>query len=298
MLAAPAVADAASVAYIENGEVWVVLAGRRARRCASPRRWSTATARPRSGSRSRPSDGGRIVAARNKPGRIVAASRGSRSGSRTARSTVEGPLNCPGGLVDATSYPLGFDVTADGAHMVYGYSNTSGCCPYTFGRGTYVRPVTNSSLEPIAISGYEDPTLFGSRVIAHVRLDDRTSRPRDDLRDRLRALAGRVAGTGLDCAARDVAANGQLVALRARAVEHADQTIGKIGVLSIAGVDRRHLQPARGRLLPARRPASRRTSRSPRTARFDRVDRRPGPQGRRRRRLDADESARSRRRRS
>ena len=52
--------------------------------------------------------------------------------------------------------------------MVYGYSNTSGfCCPISFGRGIYVRPVTNSPLEPIAISGQEDPTLFGSRVIAH-----------------------------------------------------------------------------------------------------------------------------------
>ena len=48
-------------------------------------------------------------------------------------------------------YPLGFDITPDGAHMVYGYSNTSGfCCPITYARGTYVRPVTNSPLEPIS----------------------------------------------------------------------------------------------------------------------------------------------------
>ena len=51
--------------------------------------------------------------------------------------------------------------------MVYGYSNTSGCCPISFGRGFYVRPVTNSSLEPIDVSGWLHPTLFGSRVIAH-----------------------------------------------------------------------------------------------------------------------------------
>gem|GEM_PF-3811941 len=64
-------------------------------------------------------------------------------------------------------YPLGFDVTADGSHMVYGYSNSSSCCPIGFAQGTYVRPVTNSALDPINISGQQHPTLFGSRVIAH-----------------------------------------------------------------------------------------------------------------------------------
>jgi len=62
------------------------------------------------------------------------------------------------------AYPLSFDVTADGKHMVYGYSNSGFCCPISFAQGTYVRPVTNSPLEPISISGREDPTLFGDRV--------------------------------------------------------------------------------------------------------------------------------------
>ena len=30
----------------------------------------------------------------------------------------------------------------------------------TFAQGTYVRPVTNSPLEPIVITGQEEPTLF------------------------------------------------------------------------------------------------------------------------------------------
>ena len=67
-------------------------------------------------------------------------------------STVEGPLNAPTGWTSYT-YPLGFDITADGAHMVYGYSNTTGFSPIIFGRGFYVRPVTSSSLEPIAVPG-------------------------------------------------------------------------------------------------------------------------------------------------
>jgi len=62
------------------------------------------------------SDGGRIVAVRNKPGGSRA-SPGSRSGSRTARRRSSGRLTtrAAGSL---PVYPLGFDVTADGAHMV------------------------------------------------------------------------------------------------------------------------------------------------------------------------------------
>ena len=67
--------------------------------------------------------------------------------------------------------------------MVYGYSNSSGCCPITFARGTYVRPVTNSSLEPIAVSGREHPTIFGTRVIAHSGADDQRAGPVDDVRE-------------------------------------------------------------------------------------------------------------------
>ncbi len=97
------------------------------------------------------SDCGRIVAARNVPGRIARFS-WFKVWEPNGTSTVEGPLNAPSGWA-VYVYPLGFDLTADGKHMVYGYSNSSSCCPITFAQGTYVRPVTNSSLEPIDVSG-------------------------------------------------------------------------------------------------------------------------------------------------
>jgi len=62
------------------------------------------------------SDGGRIVAVRNKPGRIASFS-WFKVWEPNGTSTVEGPLNYPGGW-SLPVYPLGFDVTADGAHMV------------------------------------------------------------------------------------------------------------------------------------------------------------------------------------
>jgi hypothetical protein len=93
------------------------------------------------------SDGGRIVAARNEPGKISSLS-WFKVWEPDGTSTVEGPLNAPGGWAIYV-YPLGFDVTADGVHMVYGYSNSGFCCPQSFAQGTYVRPVTNSPLPPI-----------------------------------------------------------------------------------------------------------------------------------------------------
>jgi hypothetical protein len=73
------------------------------------------------------SDGGRIVAARNEPGKISSLS-WFKVWEPDGTSTVEGPLNAPGGWAIYV-YPLGFDVTADGVHMVYGYSNSGFCCP-------------------------------------------------------------------------------------------------------------------------------------------------------------------------
>src|SRR4051794_4652259 len=160
---APA-AGAASIAYIDGGEVWLSsLDGARKARLAGPvvnaagqtEKWLAVAA----------SDNGRIVGVRNEPGKTSRLS-WFKVWEPDGTSTVEGPLNAPSGWT-VYVYPLGFDVTADGAQMVYGYSNSSSCCPITFARGTYVRPVTNSVLEPIVVSGEEEPTLFGSRVIAH-----------------------------------------------------------------------------------------------------------------------------------
>jgi len=119
-------AGAASIAYVDNGEVWLSsLDGAKKVRLAAPvvngsgetEKWLAVAH----------SDGGRIVAARNKPGRMSSFS-WFKVWEPDGSSTVEGPLNAPGGWA-VYVYPLGFDVTADGKHMVYGYSNSSSCCP-------------------------------------------------------------------------------------------------------------------------------------------------------------------------
>ena len=236
---APA-AGAASIAYVDGGEVWlssldgtqkVRLATHVVNSSGETEKWLAVAA----------SDSGRIVAARNFPGRI---SRFSwfKVWEPNAASTVEGPLNAPSGWTSYV-YPLGFDLTADGVHMVYGYSNSGSCCPISFAQGTYVRPVTNSSLDPINVSGWEHPTLFGNRMIAH---SGATVNAQGDPSPYGTTFSPwlDLSGTGLDLRRTDVAANGQLAAIELEQWDGGGQTVGKIAVVATQGVDQSPVFPA------------------------------------------------------
>jgi hypothetical protein len=244
--ATPAAAGAASVAYVDKGEVWLAsLDGTKKARLAMPvvngagetENWIDIAQ----------SDGGRIVAVRNKPGRMSNFS-WFKIWEPDGTSTVEGPLNAPSGWI-VYVYPLGFDITADGSHLVYGYSNSSGCCPITFARGTYVRPATSSALNPIDSGSQTSPSLLGSRVIS---LEDSSAPSIINVQD---AGPGNpytneftpwldTSGVGLDLEGVDVAANGRLAALGFEAWDAGTQTVGKIAVLAIQGVDQAPAFPA------------------------------------------------------
>jgi hypothetical protein len=180
------------------------------------------------------SDSGRIVAARNLPGRNSSFS-WFKVWEPNGSSTVEGPLNAPSGWAIYV-YPLGFDVTADGVHMVYGYSNSGFCCPQSFAQGTYVRPVTNSPLNPINVPGEEEPTLFGNRMIAH---EGTTVSAQGDPAPYGTSFTPwlNLSTVGLDVRRTDVAANGKLAAIELEQWDGGSQTIGKIAVVATNGVD-------------------------------------------------------------
>jgi hypothetical protein len=237
---APA-AGAASIAYIDGGEVWlssldgtqkVRLATHVVNSAGETEKWLAVAA----------SDSGRIVAARNFPGRISRFS-SFKVWEPNGTSTIEGPLSAPAGW-SIYIYPLGFDITADGSHMVYGYSNSSGCCPGTVAHGFYVRPVSNSVLDPIDTSGQENPTLFGNRVIAHsgstVNVQGTSAPPYGtDFTPWLDTAA-----TLLDVRRTDVAANGKLHAIELEEWSGGTQTIGKIALISMQSVDQSPTFPA------------------------------------------------------
>jgi len=187
------------------------------------------------------------VAVRNKPGRISSFS-WFKVWEPDGTSTVEGPLNAPSGS-SVYVYPLGFDITADGSHLVYGYSNSSGCCPTSFAHGTYVRPATNSALDPIDTAGQISPSLLGSRIVSV----EYSSAP--SIINVQNADAGNpytdafipwldTTDVGLELEGVDVAADGRLAAAGFETWDGGTQTVGKIAVLAIQGVDQLPAIPA------------------------------------------------------
>jgi hypothetical protein len=227
---APPAAWAGSIAYIDNGEVWVAsLDGAQKVRIASP---VAINGKTETYNAVAAADNGRIVASRNELGKVSSLS-WFKAWEPNGTSTVEGPLNPRPGWT-SIAYPLGFDVTPDGGTMIYGYS-ASNCC-FTFGRGTYVRPVTNSPLEPINISGQEDPSLFGTRVIAHSGTTVYAQNPGTPYGDTFAPWLN-MAGTNLELHRTDVAASGQFVAFEAERWDNGTKIVGKIGLMSIQGVD-------------------------------------------------------------
>jgi hypothetical protein len=239
-------AGAASVAYIDNGEVWLSsLDGASRGRLAAPivngdgdiEKWLDVAQ----------SDGGRIVAVRNKPGRISNFS-WFKIWEPDGTSTVEGALNAPPGW-STYVYPLGFDVTADGKHLVYGYSNQSSCCPLSSDRGTYVRLADSAATLPIVTSGQIHPSLFGNRIVAVqdagtpsvINVQDAS--PGDPYENAFTPWLD-TSGVGLELTRADIAANGQLATAEFETYDNGTRTVGKIAVLTIQGVDQVPALPA------------------------------------------------------
>jgi hypothetical protein len=234
-------AQAASVAYIDNGAVWLSsLDGATKVRLAAPvvnsagatEKWLDVAQ----------ADNGRIVAVRNEPGKTSRLS-WFKVFEPNGTSTVQGPLTSPGGWA-VYVYPLGFDVTADGRNMVYGYLNSSACCPTSLTRGTYVRPVSNSPLDPIALPGWEYPSVVGNRVIARSGSTVNVQDAGSPTYGSTFAPWLDTSGVGLDLRRTDVAANGRLMAIEFEQWNGGTQTVGEIGVLAAQGIDSEPTFPA------------------------------------------------------
>jgi hypothetical protein len=240
---APPVAWAGSIAYVDNGEVWVAsLDGAQKVRIASPVTFDGKTENYLAVAAA---DGGTIVAARNVPGRVSSFS--WFKAWKPDGTSVEGPLNSISGS-SIYVYPLGFDVTPDGGTMVYGYSN-SNCCPFTLAQGTYVRQVSNSPTPPINISGQQNPSLFGTRVIAHSGSTVDVQSPDTTYASTFTPWVN--APTGWDLHRTDVAASGQVLAFEIDQWQDGTRTAGLIGVLAIHGVDQDPFPAAVDCFLPA-----------------------------------------------
>lgn len=155
---APAMAMAESVAYVDNGEIWVstIDAGRTTRLSGGEGIWMDVAH----------ASGGTVVGVKNEPGAIGQRASFTKWGPHGA---AEGQGILPNdhvGWVLAT--PLNMDLTPDGGLMVWGYSgSTYSVNQYIFDRGTYFTATSNSAgVTPLKMSGEEWPALAGTRLVS------------------------------------------------------------------------------------------------------------------------------------
>ncbi len=154
------VAQAASVAYIEDREVWLssLDGAAKVRLSGGEGQWLDVAQ----------ADGGRIIGVRNEPGKIA----------QLSQFTVwepDGSVAHQGPLPYRTAWaasslasPLSVDLTADGRAAVFGYSAlTYGFPTSTLSEGYVVMPFNNSLINTeLTRSGRKWPTLVNDRVIA------------------------------------------------------------------------------------------------------------------------------------
>ena len=157
-------AQAASVAYVDGGAIWVAkLDGSRKVMLAD------ATSAPVDSGPFREvtaSDSGRILGVRRPD------NRGGQYGwmqvwEPDGSSTKQGPLGKTGSW-SIYAYPTSIDISGDGAMIVYGHSNSTLCCPIFFSWGTYATSVNSASVgqQPIDIPDQRSPSLFGRRIVS------------------------------------------------------------------------------------------------------------------------------------
>ncbi len=222
--ALPSAASAASVAYIDGGEVWLssLDGAQKSRLSDGDDNWQYVAA----------SDGGRVAAVQRVPSQI--------SQTSTFRVWAADDAVAGNGALSAVSgyqsyaYPLSFDISANGVFLVYGFSASNMWPNAAFTAGFYARSVDNNSGPPIEVSNARYPSFVGSRVVSafgsEVRLQDPAAVPFGTEF----SFWINTSGTGLQLRRTDVAANGTLVASEL----HSDgpPAVDKISVLSVSGL--------------------------------------------------------------
>lgn len=161
MLAAVAVADAASVAYIDKGGVWVSSVNGKQKRKVSGKtkdghRWTELAQ----------ADNGRILAVRREPGKISNLNRFTLWGP-TGKRIYQGVLGSESGWT-SYAYPLSLDLTANGRNVVYGYSAMRYSYPVSqLQEGAYVNYADRTGIyTPFKLTDRKWPTVVKNRIVA------------------------------------------------------------------------------------------------------------------------------------
>ncbi len=225
--AAPA-AQAGSIAYVDQNEVWVSSfdGTQKARLSAGEGDYRQVTA----------ADNGRVLGVRLETGKVSQLSTIRLWGS-DGQTISEGPLPFNTLVGGWSSYvaPLGLDLSADGVFLAYGYSGfRSGAPPSWFSGHNVVNSDVKTNITPIGQAGYEWPTMFGRQVVAKSGstpvFQPAATGPFGVTFEPLGPLD--ASGTGLALRRTDVAATGRLAALDL----YANGGTDKIAVVALSGM--------------------------------------------------------------
>ncbi len=217
--AAPA-AQAGSIAYVDQNEVWVSSfdGTQKALLSAGEGDWRVVTA----------ADNGMVLGVRLEAGKVSQLAKIQLWGS-DGQTISQGPL--PYSTYSWSTYaaPLGLDLSADGVFLAYGYGGQIGSGFYS--GHNVVNSDTKTNNTPIGQDGYQWPTMFGQQVVAKsgssAVFQPAGTGPFGTGFTSLIDLSGLP---GLTLQRTDVAATGNLAAM------DLDGTTDKIAVVSLSGM--------------------------------------------------------------
>lgn len=247
LAAVPATAGAASVAYVDNGEIWVAALDGSSRTRIGPQ----VTFQGDSGPVTQKylevaaADGGRIIGVRNEPGKIANLSRfrvwepDGQVARNTSGQELDGALGNDG-AGPFYVYPLSLDITPDGGLFLNSFQKTvyNGGFISSQTYGYYAQPVTNTAgLQPISVTGRKYATLFGKRTLTlstDTQLSLLKDGPAAPAGTEFDPFLGVAAPSGQELTRSDLAADGSAIAIARQRFEGGQQTVGAIDVLPIS----------------------------------------------------------------
>ncbi len=220
---AASAAQAGSIAYVDQNEIWVSSfdGTQKARLSAGEGDWRLVTA----------ADNGMVLGVRNEAGNISQTSQIQLWGS-DGQVISQGPLPYNSTYSWRTyAAPLGLDLSADGTFLAYGYAGQIGSG--WFAGHNVVNSDTKTNNTPIGLDDYEWPTMFGQQVVAK-RDSTAVFQPAGEgpFGRTFTPLIDLSGLTGATLHRTDVAATGRLAAMDLDAGGGTD----KIGVVALSGM--------------------------------------------------------------
>ncbi len=222
MFGAATAAQAGSIAYVDQNEIWVSSFDGTQKALLSDGEgdWRVVAA----------ADNGRVLGVRNEAGKVSQLAKIQLWGS-DGQTISQGPL--PYSTYGWSTYaaPLGLDLSADGIFLAYGYAGQIGSG--WFSGHNVVNSDTKTNNTPIGQDGYQWPTMFGQQVVAKQGSNSiAVFQPAGEgpFGHTFTGFIDASGATGFTLQRTDVAATGRLAAM------DLDGTTDKIAVVSLSGM--------------------------------------------------------------